>query len=85
MSKNRFKIFGELWNKLEDNTKDKYKEINNLDEYLNIVNDNNDSCIELYVDGSYKKNEEIYSYAFIIVKNMKILFLRKSNRIVAIM
>jgi ribonuclease HI len=76
LSKNRFKMFGELWHKLKDTTKDKYREINDHDEYLNIVKKNNNNYVELYVDGSYKKTKEIYSYAFIIVKNMNILHKR---------
>lgn len=74
LSKNRFKIFAELWHKLKNSTKDKYKNINHYDEYLNMVKISNEDYVELYVDGSYRKREEIYSYAFIIVKNKDVIY-----------
>lgn len=76
LSKNTFKLFSELWIKLSDNTKNKYKRINNYDEYLNIVKKNNEDYIYLYVDGSYRKTELKYSYAFVLVKDSKIIYER---------
>lgn len=68
-TKNRFKEFGRVWNSLEQTTKDKYKKINNYDEYLRLMDTDNKNIIDIYVDGSYLKKIKQYSYAFVIVKN----------------
>lgn len=72
-SKNRFKEFGRIWNTLENNIKEKYKKINNLDEYLKLTIINKE-IIDIYVDGSYLEEKKQYSYAFIILKNEKIVY-----------
>lgn len=77
---NRFKIFGKLWNNLSETTKNKYKKIKSIDEYLSMLDNNFDNYINLYVDGSYNKKEEVYSYAFLVVKNMDILYKRYGTK-----
>lgn len=72
-SKNRFKEFGRIWNTLENNIKEKYKKINNLDVYLKLTIINKE-IIDIYVDGSYLEEKKQYSYAFIILKNEKIVY-----------
>lgn len=75
---NKTSLYAYLWNMLDNNIKDKYKKIcekiKNSDDYLDIIKEINSLFIDLYVDGSYRKTEKKYSYGFIIVKNMNIIY-----------
>jgi ribonuclease H-related protein len=75
---NKISLYSYLWKFLDDSIKDRYKKIcekiKNNEDYLNIIKEINNLFIDLYVDGSYRKTEKQYSYGFIIVKNMNIIY-----------
>lgn len=75
---NKIRLYAYLWNILDNSIKDEYKKIcekiKNSEDYLNITKEINNLFIDLYVDGSYRKTEKKYSYGFIIVKNMNIIY-----------